>query len=45
MIVLALTGFVVILGSNIADPKKVYDFEGYCYKEDDWWSLFSAIGT
>jgi len=29
----------------MADPRKVYDWEGYCYKEDDWWSLFSAIGT
>jgi len=45
MIVTILTGFVVILSSNFADPAKVYDFDGYCYKQDDWWSLFLAIGT
>ena len=33
MIVTILTGFVVILSSNFADPAKVYDFDGYCYKD------------
>ena len=45
MIIITLTGFVVILASNIADPAEVYDSRGYCYKKDDWWSLFAAIGS
>ena len=45
MIVSTLTGFVVILGSTLADPKKIDFKDGYCIKVDDTWSVAAAIGT
>ena len=45
MILATLSGFVVVLSSSWADPTHVYEKHGFCYKKDDWWSLFSAIGT
>ena len=35
----------ILESSTMADPIEVYESSGFCYKKDDWWSLFSAIGT
>jgi len=45
MIIMALTGFVTILSSTIADPVDVYFVGEICMKKDDSWSVLAAIGT
>ena len=45
MIIMALTGFVTILSSTIADPVDVYFVGEMCMKKDDSWSVLAAIGT